>query len=93
MPEPASGLIHIEYHVDALGSVEFMKVWASTVRGHWDLVCEHWMHARASYGSGLRFANKSEGLENARVDYATPGDISGGHARWLRPHDPGLPAD
>lgn len=63
MPEPASGLIHIEYHVDALGSVEFVKVWASTVRGHWDLVCEHWMHARASYGSGLRFANKSEGLE------------------------------
>jgi len=58
MPEgPPSGLIHIEYHVESLGSVEFVKVWASTNRGHWDLVCEDWMRSGASNQSGLKFAN------------------------------------
>lgn len=37
MPELTSGLIHVEYRVEPHGSVEFMKVWASTTRGHWDL--------------------------------------------------------
>ena len=65
MPELTSGLIHVEYHVGPRGSVEYMKVWASTTRGHWDLVCEHFMRSGASSESGLRFANvyKSEGLE------------------------------
>jgi len=34
MPELTSGLIHVEYHVGPRGSVEFVKVWASTTRGH-----------------------------------------------------------
>jgi hypothetical protein len=65
MPELTSGLIHVEYHVEPRGSVEFMKVWASTTRGHWDLVCEYFVRSGASGKSGLRFANgyKSEGLE------------------------------
>ena len=57
MPQPASGLIHIEYHVEPLGSVEYMKVWASTVRGYWKLVCEHWMRWDTTHRSGLRFNN------------------------------------
>src|ERR1700684_1913832 len=57
MPQPASGLIHIEYHVEPLGSVEYMKVWASTVRGYWKLVCEHWMRWDITHRSGLRFNN------------------------------------
>jgi len=65
MPELTSGLIHVEYHVGPRGSVEFMKVWASTTRGHWDLVCEYFMRSGASSKGRLRFANgyKSEGLE------------------------------
>ena len=64
MPELTSGLIHIEYHVEPLGSVEHMKVWASTIRGYWNLVCEHWMRWDVSGPSGLRFSNgyKSDGL-------------------------------
>ena len=64
MPEPSYGLIHIEYHVESLGSVEFLKVWASTIRGEWDLICEHWMRAGSSQESGLRFVGgyKSTGL-------------------------------
>jgi hypothetical protein len=64
MPERTSGLIHIEYHVEPLGSVEYMKVWASTIRGHWNLICEHWMRWDTSHQSGLHFRNgyKSDGL-------------------------------
>ncbi len=57
MPETDSGLIHVEYHVEPLGSVEYMKVWASTVRGYWKLVCEHWMHRDMTHQGGLRFNN------------------------------------
>jgi len=65
MPELTSGLIHVEYHVEPRGSIEFIKVWASTTRGHWDLVCEYFLRSGASGKSGLRFANgyKSEWLE------------------------------
>jgi hypothetical protein len=57
MPEPTSGLIHIEYHVEALGSVEFVKVWASTIWGYWNLVCEHWMRWNTYHQGGLNFSN------------------------------------
>lgn len=57
MPEPTTVLIHIEYHVEALGSIEFLKVWASTVRGHWNLICEYWMRSDATHRSGLHFSN------------------------------------
>ena len=52
MPELTSGLIHIEYHVEPLGSVEYMKVWASTIRGSWSLICEHWMRWDDSHQVG-----------------------------------------
>ncbi len=67
MAEPSSGLIHIEYHVESLGSVEFLKVWASTIRGEWNLICEYWMRAGGSHESGLRFFGgyKSTELEQA----------------------------
>jgi len=64
MPELTSGLIHVEYHVGLRGSIEFMKVWAATTRGHWVLICERFL-CLGGTSSGLRFANgyKSEGLE------------------------------
>ena len=65
MPETTLGLIHVEYHVDPNGSVEFLEVWASTTRGYWDLVCKYFMSSFASAKSGFRFANgyKSEELQ------------------------------
>ncbi len=57
MPELASGQIHIEYHVEAMGSVEFLKIWASTIRGYWNLVCERWMLGGNSHQGGLHFTN------------------------------------
>jgi len=67
MPEFSSGLIHIEYHVDPLGSVEFVKVWASTIRGEWNLICEHWSQAGSSHESGLRLVG---GYKSARLERA-----------------------
>jgi hypothetical protein len=57
MPELASGQIHIEYHVETMGSVEFVKVWGSTIRGCWNLICEHWMLWADSHQGGLHFDN------------------------------------
>ncbi len=57
MPELRSGQIHIEYHVEATGSVEFVKVWGSTIRGYWSLICEHRMRWNTAHQSGLHFSN------------------------------------
>src|SRR5579862_9371368 len=65
MPEPGSGLIHIEYHVDPLGAVEFVKVWASTIRGEWNLICEHWMATSDSHEGVTRRAG---GYQSARLE-------------------------
>ena len=65
MPELTAGLVHVEYHVEPHGSVGFIKVWASTTRGYWDLVCDYFMCSGATAKRGFRFANgyKSKGLE------------------------------
>ena len=62
MPESAAGQVQIEYHVGPTGSVEFVKFWGATIRGHWDLICSCWTHSGSSNQSGLQFANghKSE---------------------------------
>lgn len=67
MPNSTSGLIHIEYQTGEDGSVDFLKVWASTVRGHWNLVCELWMRPLWSHTTGLRFANNFKSPDFARA--------------------------
>jgi len=57
MPNATSGLIHIEYHTSQEGMLEFVKIWASTIRGYWKLVCELWMQPLWSHTIGLRFSN------------------------------------
>ena len=67
-------LVHIEYQTDDHGSLEFLKVWDSNVRGHWDLICEMWLQALWSNPVGLRFANDyrspvfTQALDRATVD-------------------------
>src|SRR5512140_289278 len=57
LPDAPSGQVHIEYETDDKGGLEFLKIWASTVRGYWNLVCEMWLQALWSNPVGLRFAN------------------------------------
>lgn len=67
MPDPASGLIHIEYETGDDGSLDFVKIWASTVRGHWNLVCEFWVRPLWSNATGIRFANDYYSADLART--------------------------
>jgi hypothetical protein len=55
MPESTSGLIHIEYQNGDGGSVDFLKVLASTTWGYWSLVCEYWVRPLWGNATGLRF--------------------------------------
>lgn len=67
MSHSPAELVHIEYQTDDRGSIEFLKVWASNNRGHWDLICEMWLRALWSSPVGFRFANhySSATLEQA----------------------------
>lgn len=33
------GLVHVEYHVGNASQVENLRIWSSTARGYWNLVC------------------------------------------------------
>ncbi len=57
MPDPASGLIHVEYQTASDNSLDFLKIWSSTLRGHWSLVCEYWMRPLWSHATGMRFGD------------------------------------
>jgi hypothetical protein len=49
--------VHVEYQMDDDHSLEYLKVWSSPTRGHWDLVCEYWMAASSQHAAGLHFSN------------------------------------
>lgn len=57
MPDSKSGLIHIEYQTGSDCRLDFVFIWASTIRGYWNLVCELWMRPLFSHSAGLRFSN------------------------------------
>jgi hypothetical protein len=55
MPAAISGIIHVEYHLGAEHSLEYLKVWASSERGHWSLICEFWKCSLWSHIPGISF--------------------------------------
>lgn len=57
MPDSKSGLIHIENQNGDDGSLDFLLIWASSVRGYWDLVCQFWVRPLWSHTVGLLFSN------------------------------------
>ena len=67
MPDPSSGLIHVEYQTASDRSLDFLKVWSSTLRGYWNLVCEYWMRPLWSHGTGLRFEDDCHSETLART--------------------------
>jgi hypothetical protein len=56
MPAEDVGQVQVEYHADSDGRLQYMKIWASTARGQWHLVCEQWMIAAWSHVPGLQFS-------------------------------------
>jgi hypothetical protein len=66
MPDPTSGLIHVEYQTEVDGSLDFLTVWASAIRGYWNRVCELWMRPLRSHATGLRFGDDYHSERPAR---------------------------
>lgn len=53
------GLVHIEYGTAPEPSLQYLKVWLSTTRGTWDLICEYWASSGSSklLAGHLTFSN------------------------------------
>lgn len=53
------GLVHVEYGTAPELSLQYLKIWLSTTRGAWDLICEYWMSSGSSRvpAAGLTFSN------------------------------------
>jgi hypothetical protein len=53
------GLVHVEYGTAPEPSLQYLKIWLSTNRGTWDLICEYWMSPGSSRvpAVGLTFSN------------------------------------
>jgi len=52
-----TGLIHIKYDFAPDGTLEYLAVWSSIIRGHWLLVCDYRMSASKFHGAGIHFEN------------------------------------
>ncbi len=55
MPTAKAGSIQVEFQVEDDGGLQYLKVWASTKRGYWNLVCEQWITPGWSHVPGLQF--------------------------------------
>jgi hypothetical protein len=62
-----AGVIHIEYSFLPIGSLDYLKIWASVTRGHWLLACEYWGSANTFHETGVRFDNGYESEELAHI--------------------------
>ncbi len=53
------GVVHVEYATAPEPSLQYLKIWLSTRRGTWDLICEYWMSPGSSRvpAVGLTFSN------------------------------------
>ena len=53
------GLVHVEYGTAPEPSLQYLKVWLSTTRGTWDLICQYWTSSGSSKlpAAGLTFSN------------------------------------
>lgn len=53
------GLVHVEYGTAPEPSLQYLKIWLSTTRGAWDLICEYSMSSGSSRvpAAGLTFSN------------------------------------
>ena len=84
MPKSQTGLIHVEYGFAAAGTLDYLKVWSSTIRGQWLLACEYWMSASTFHSAGVHFHNgyQSEGLAHIldsvmqhQTSFSLPADL------------------
>ena len=52
-----TGLIHIKYDFAPDGTLEYLAVWSSVIRGNWLLVCNYRMSASKFHAADIHFEN------------------------------------
>lgn len=55
MPSTPNGVINVEYHTGPEHLLEYLKVWASSERGYWTMICEYWKSSIWSNAPGMSF--------------------------------------
>src|SRR3954471_15169871 len=50
--------LQVEYRVGPSHSLDYLKLWSSTTRGVWNLVCEYWMQSSSGRESGVTFSGR-----------------------------------
>ena len=50
--------MQVEYRTGPSHSLEYLKLWSSTTRGIWNLVCEYWMQSSSGHESGVTFSGR-----------------------------------
>ena len=51
--------LQVEYRIGSGQSLDYLKLWSSTMRGVWHLVCEYWMQSSSTHESGTTFTGGS----------------------------------
>jgi hypothetical protein len=57
--------MQIEYRTGPRQSLECVKLWSSTSRGYWNLLCEYWMLSSSAHESGTTFTSGKPSAEFA----------------------------
>src|SRR5579872_2422550 len=47
--------MQLEYRIGTTHSLDSLKLWSSTSRGYWNLVCEYWMQSSTTHQRGITF--------------------------------------
>ena len=51
--------LQVEYRIGSGQFLDYLKLWSSTTRGVWHLVCEYWMQSSSTHESGTTFTGGS----------------------------------
>jgi hypothetical protein len=48
--------MQVEYRTGSTHALQYLKLWSSTKRGVWNLICEYWMQSSATHDTGATFS-------------------------------------
>lgn len=57
--------MQVEYRTGPQHSLEYLKLWSSSARGFWNLVCEYWMVSSPAHQSGATFSGGNHSADLA----------------------------
>jgi hypothetical protein len=57
--------MQVEYRTGPQQSLEYLKLWSSSARGFWNLVCEYWMVSSPAHQSGATFSGGNHSADLA----------------------------